>query len=59
MDADNLVFILDVLSIFNVVTAWGNSLSPKCIGNDLSVEHNPAIKRFLNDLIALSAALRL
>jgi hypothetical protein len=41
------------------MTACGNNLSHRCIGNDLSVEQSPAIKWSLNDLIALSAACRL
>jgi hypothetical protein len=44
VEADNLEFILDVQSIFNVITASGNSLSHKYIGNDLSVEQSLAIK---------------
>jgi hypothetical protein len=39
VEADSLGFILDVLSIFNVITAWGNNLSHKFIGNVLSVEN--------------------
>jgi hypothetical protein len=42
--AESLVLILDVLNTFNVMTACGNNLSHRCIGNDLSVEQNPAIK---------------
>jgi hypothetical protein len=37
------------------MTACGNNLSHRCIGNDLSVEQSPAIKWSLNDLIARSA----
>jgi hypothetical protein len=57
--AEILGLILDVLSMFNVMTACGNNLSHKCIGNYLSVEQSPAIKWSLNDLIALSAEFRL
>jgi hypothetical protein len=57
--AESLGLILDVLNIFNVMTACGNNLSHRCIGNDLSVEQSPAIKWSLNDLIALSAESRL
>jgi hypothetical protein len=42
--AYRLGFIIDVLSIFNVITAWGKNMSHKCIGNALYVEHNTAIK---------------
>jgi hypothetical protein len=42
--AESLGFILEVLSIFNVMTAWGSILSHKYMGKDLSVEHRPAIK---------------
>jgi hypothetical protein len=59
VDAEILGLILDVLNMFNVMTACGNNLSHRCIGNDLSVEQIPAIKWSLNDLIALSAAFRL
>jgi hypothetical protein len=59
VDAESLGLILDVLYIFNVMTACGNSMSQRCIGNDLSVEQSPAIKWPLNDLIALSAAFHL
>jgi hypothetical protein len=41
---ESLGLILEVLSMFSVITAWGKILSHKCIGKDLSVEHNPAIK---------------
>jgi hypothetical protein len=57
--AESLGLILDVLNMFNVMTACGNNLSHKCIGNDLSVEQSPAIKWSLNDLIARSAEFRL
>jgi hypothetical protein len=57
--AESLGLILEVLSIFSVMTAWGRILSHKCMGKDLSVEHNPAIKLSLNDLIAHSAEFRL
>jgi hypothetical protein len=56
VDAESLGLILDVLNMFNVMTACGNNLSHKCIGNDLSVEHSPVIKWSLNDPIALYAA---
>jgi hypothetical protein len=59
VDAESLGLILDVLKMFNVMTACGNNMSHKCIGNDLSVEHRPRIKWSLNDLIALYAAFRL
>jgi hypothetical protein len=42
--AESLGLILDVLNMFNVMTACGNNLSHRCIGNDLSVEQSPAIK---------------
>jgi hypothetical protein len=42
--AESLGFILDVLSIFNVMTACGSNLSHKSIGKYLSVEQSPAIK---------------
>jgi hypothetical protein len=57
--AESLGLILDVPKMFNVMTACGNNLSQRCIGNDLPVEQSPAIKWYLNDLIALSAAFRL
>jgi hypothetical protein len=57
--AESLGLILDVLSIFNGMTAWGSILSHKCIGKDLSVEQSRAIKWSLKDLIALSAEFRL
>jgi hypothetical protein len=57
--AESLGLILDVLNIYNVMTACGNNLSHRCIGNDLSVEHSPAIKWYLTDLISRSAELRL
>jgi hypothetical protein len=44
VEADRLGFIIDGLSIFNVINAWGNNMSHTFIGNALSVEHNPAIK---------------
>jgi hypothetical protein len=59
VDAEILGLILDVLNMFNVMTACGYNLSHRCIGNDLSVEQSPAIKWSLNDLIALSAAFHL
>jgi hypothetical protein len=59
VDSESLGLILDVLNMFNVMTACGNNLSHRCIGNDLSVEQSPVIKWSLNDLIALSAACRL
>jgi hypothetical protein len=52
--AESLGLILDVLKIFNVMTACGNNLSHKCIVNDFSVEQSLAIKWSLNDLIARS-----
>jgi hypothetical protein len=52
---ESLGLILDVLKMFNVMTACGNNLSHRCIGNDLSVEQSPAIKWSLNDMIAISA----
>jgi hypothetical protein len=55
VDAESLGLILDVLNMFIVITACGNNLSDRCIGNDSSVEQSPAIKWSLNDLIALSA----
>jgi hypothetical protein len=57
--AEILGLILDVLNMFNVMTACGNHLSHKCIGNDFSVEQSPAIKWYLNDIIARSAEFRL
>jgi hypothetical protein len=42
--AESLGLILEVLSMFSVMTAWGRILSHKCMGKDLSVEHNPATK---------------
>jgi hypothetical protein len=42
--AESLGLILEVLSMFSVITAWGRILSHKCMGKDLSVEHNLAIK---------------
>jgi hypothetical protein len=42
--AERLGLILDVLNMFNVMTAYGSNLSHRCIGNDLSVEQSPAIK---------------
>jgi hypothetical protein len=42
--AESLGLILEVISIFSVMTAWGSILYHKCMGKDLSVEHNPAIK---------------
>jgi hypothetical protein len=42
--AESFGVILEVLSMFSVMTAWGRILSHKCMGKDLSVEHNPAIK---------------
>jgi hypothetical protein len=59
VDAESLVLILDVLNMFNVMTACGNNLSHRCIGNDFSVEQSPAIKWSLNDMIALYSAFRL
>jgi hypothetical protein len=53
--AKSLGSMLDVLSIFNVMTTWGSILSHKCIGKDLLVEQSPAIKWSLKDLIARSA----
>jgi hypothetical protein len=57
--AESLGLILDVLNMFNAMTACGNNLSHKCIGNYLSVEQSTAIKWYLNDLIARSAEFRL
>jgi hypothetical protein len=59
VDAESLGLILDILNMFNVMTACGNNLSHRCIGNDLSVEQSTAIKWSLNYLIALSAAFHL
>jgi hypothetical protein len=59
VDTESLGLILDVLNMFNVMTACGNNMSHRCIENDLSVEQSPDIKWSLNDLIALSAAFRL
>jgi hypothetical protein len=42
--AESLGLILDVLNMFNVMTACGNNMSHKCIGKDFSVEQSPAIK---------------
>jgi hypothetical protein len=42
--AESLGLSLDVLSIFNVMTACGSYMSHKCIGKDFSVEQSPAIK---------------
>jgi hypothetical protein len=39
---ESLGLILDVLNIFNVMTACGSNLSHKCIGKDLAVEQIPA-----------------
>jgi hypothetical protein len=57
--AKSLDLILDVLSIFNVMTACSSNQSHECIGKYLSVEQSPTIKWSLNDLIALSAEFRL
>jgi hypothetical protein len=57
--AESFGLILDELKIFNVMTACVNNLSQRCIGNDLAVEHSPAIKWSLNYLIARSAEFRL
>jgi hypothetical protein len=57
--AEILGLILEFLSIFNFMTAWGSILSHKCIGKDLLVEHRPSIKWSLNDLIARSAEFNL
>jgi hypothetical protein len=42
--AESLGLILDVLNMLNVMTACGNNLSHRCIGNDLPVEQSLAIK---------------
>jgi hypothetical protein len=42
--AESLGLIIDVLKMFNVMTACGNNLSHRCIGNDLSAEQSPDIK---------------
>jgi hypothetical protein len=42
--AESLGLILEVLSMFSVMTAWGRIMSHKCMGKDVYVEHNPAIK---------------
>jgi hypothetical protein len=42
--AESLGLILDVLNMFMVMTACGNNMSHRYIGNDLSVEQSPAIK---------------
>jgi hypothetical protein len=42
--AEILGLIIDVLNMFNVMTACGNNLSHQCIGKCLSVEQSPAIK---------------
>jgi hypothetical protein len=42
--AESLGLILDVLKMFNVLTACGNNLSHRWIRNDLSVEQSSAIK---------------
>jgi hypothetical protein len=57
--AESLGLILDVLNMFNVMTACGNNLSHKCIGNDFLVEQITAIKWSMNNMIALSAEFRL
>jgi hypothetical protein len=44
MEAESLVLVLDVLHMFNVMTACGNNLSHKFIGKYLSVQQSPAIK---------------
>jgi hypothetical protein len=44
VDAESFGLILDVRNMFNVMTACGNNLSHKHIGNDLSVVQSPAIK---------------
>jgi hypothetical protein len=59
VDAESLRLSIDVLNMFNVMTACGNNLSHRCIGNDFSVEQSPAIKWSLNDLSALSAESRI
>jgi hypothetical protein len=59
VEAESFGLILDVRNMFNVMTACGNNLSHRCIGNDLSVVQCPAIKWSLKDLIALSAEFRL
>jgi hypothetical protein len=41
---ESLGLILEVISMCSVITAWGRILSNKCMGKDLYVEHNPAIK---------------
>ena len=56
--ADNLGLSLDARNRFNVMVAWSSSLSHKCKGKSLSTLHNPAMKWFLNVLIARSAAFR-
>jgi hypothetical protein len=42
--AESFGLVLDVLNIFNVMTACGSNMSHKCIGKYLSVEQSPAIK---------------
>jgi hypothetical protein len=53
--AESLGVIIDVLNIFNVMTACGNNLSHRCIGYYLSVKHSPDIKWSSNDLTPRSA----
>jgi hypothetical protein len=50
--ADIFGFILEVRNMLSVRMACGRILSHKCMGKALSVEHNPAIKRSLNEQIA-------
>jgi hypothetical protein len=42
--AESFGLSLEVLRMLSVMTVWGRIPSHKCIGKDLSVEHNPAIK---------------
>jgi hypothetical protein len=55
MVAESLGLFIDVINMFNVMTACGNNLSHKCIGKYLSVEQSPAFKLSLNYPISLSA----
>jgi hypothetical protein len=44
MEAESFGLVLDFRNMINVMTACGNNLSDRCIGNDLSVVQSPAIK---------------
>jgi hypothetical protein len=57
--AESFGLIIQIRSMLSAMTAWGRILSHKCMGKDLYVEHNPAIKWSLNDLITRSSELRI